>query len=269
MKDTDLILVMDADSTLNPDFIENALRYIKEGFHAVGGVFLGKEGGGFVGMLQRNEYARYARDVKRMKGKTLVLTGTATLFTAKCLKDVVKGRECGKIPGTGETSYVYDIKALTEDNELTFALRHLGYGIIAPEECGLKTEVMNTWGDLYRQRFRWKRGAIENNAHYGLTRVTWPYWARQFWSLIGVLVMLVYVGSMAYSFAIGEVHLHPIWIAVTLIFILQQAVTVARRGPTQVLLAMLLVIEMPYDIYLQLVHGRAFLASCIRSTAKW
>ncbi len=55
---------------------------------AVGGVFRGGPGGGFVGHLQRNEYARYARDVRRLHGKCLVVTGTAALFRARTLRVV-------------------------------------------------------------------------------------------------------------------------------------------------------------------------------------
>lgn len=55
LPDGDRILVMDADSALDRDFIRNALIYMAKGHHAVGGVFQGKEGAGFVGALQRNE----------------------------------------------------------------------------------------------------------------------------------------------------------------------------------------------------------------------
>src|SRR5699024_3966965 len=66
----DLIVIQDADSVLAPDFIERAIGHLKadEKLGAVGGVFSGGAGGGFVGHLQRNEYARYARDVTRRKG---------------------------------------------------------------------------------------------------------------------------------------------------------------------------------------------------------
>ncbi|MGB3827786.1 MAG: glycosyltransferase family 2 protein, partial [Ornithinimicrobium sp.] len=78
----DLILAQDADSVLSGDFIENAMGHLvaRPDHGAVGGVFAGSRGGGFVGHLQRNEYARYARDVQRMNGKCLVVTGTAALF---------------------------------------------------------------------------------------------------------------------------------------------------------------------------------------------
>jgi len=60
LDDDDVILVQDADSKLDDRFIELALGYVRRGFGGVGGVFRGGAGGGFVGHLQRNEYARYA-----------------------------------------------------------------------------------------------------------------------------------------------------------------------------------------------------------------
>lgn len=265
----DLVMVMDADSSLNPDFLENAMVYLDKGYHAVGGVFLGKEGGGFVGMLQRNEYARYARDVSRRSGKTLVLTGTATVFTVECLRDVVAGRQSGKLPGTGEVSHVYDTKALTEDNELTFALLHLGYKIIAPAECGLKTEVMETWKDLWKQRFRWKRGAIENNWHYGITRYTAKYWGLQIWGIIGILATVIYLFTLGWAVSAGHLEFHLLWMLVTVIYVLERAITVAKRGIKQALLAASLIVEMPYDLCLQAVQAYALVASMFKTRKSW
>lgn len=268
------IMVMDADSVLDPDFLRNAILYQYRGYHAVGGVFLGKEGGSFVGWNQRNEYARYGRDVARKRGKTLVLTGTATLFTAKCLQDVVAGRWSGVIPGasqnSGETPHVYDTKALTEDNELTFALLHLGYKIIAPVECGLKTEVMESWSDLWKQRYRWKRGAIENNMHYGFTRYTAKYWGLQLWGAIGIAATAFYLYTLIAAILFGQLHWYPVWILVTVIYVLERAITVARfRGVKHALIAASLVAEMPYDLFLQAVHSYALVTSCLRTRTSW
>jgi cellulose synthase/poly-beta-1,6-N-acetylglucosamine synthase-like glycosyltransferase len=145
----DAVLVMDADSELNPRWVEQAETRLDKGYSACGGVFTGRSGGRMVGMLQRNEFARYMRDVRRRNGKTLVLTGTATLFKVAVLRDVIEARRAGRLPGE---AHVYDVKVLTEDNELTLALLHLGHKIIAPAECHLTTEVMESWGDLHRQR---------------------------------------------------------------------------------------------------------------------
>ena len=267
--DDDLLLVMDADSELDPSFIDNAVGYIRLGYDAVGGIFLGKEGGGLVGMFQRNEYARYARDVARKEGRTLVLTGTATLFVADALQGVVAGRELGAIPSTGDTSHVYDTKALTEDNELTFALLHLGKNIIAPPECTLRTEVMETWSDLRKQRFRWKRGAIENNSHYGLTRHTLKYQLLQWWSAVGIVVTSVYLTTLGWVIAGGNLQLAAFWLLITALYALERVVTVRSRGPKQMLIASVLLIEMPYDLTLQIVQARAFMAALFRTERRW
>ena len=267
LEPSDMVLVMDADTTLDEAFLETAEHYINAGYAGVGGTFTGKEGGGFLGMLQRNEYARYSRDVSRRRGKALVLTGTATAFQVGVLRNVVRARAAGRLPGTPG---VYDTHVLTEDNELTLALLHLGWPIIAPAECSMTTEVMESWGDLYRQRLRWKRGALENLVDYGLTRVTLRYWLRQVWTLIGLMVTAVYLLSVVVSlFKIGSLRLHPIWLVVALVFSAERVITVRRRGGSQMLLSALLVVEMPYDIYLQGVHLKALFDTLTRRKGSW
>ncbi len=274
LSENDQILVMDADSILDQNFLANAVQEIDKGYAACGGVFSGKSGGGFVGMLQRNEYARYARDVTRKHGKTLVLTGTATLFKVDCLKNVIKARKLGLIPRKGSKPIdhpsVYDTKVLTEDNELTFALLHLGYRIIAPAYCKLQTEVMPTWRDLWRQRLRWKRGAIENNVQYGLTRHTLKYWGLQIWGTIGILFVITYIATLVYAiFVVGHIDLRPIWMLVSVIYVLERAITVKQRGWKQSLLASVLVVEMFFDFYLQAVHIKAIFDALTRTERKW
>jgi cellulose synthase/poly-beta-1,6-N-acetylglucosamine synthase-like glycosyltransferase len=264
----DVILVMDADSALDPGFIRHGLELLATGrYAAVGGTFTGKPGGGLVGMFQRNEYARYARDVRRLSGKALVLTGTATLFRALTLQEVVAARGCGRLPGR---DHVYDIRVLTEDNELTLAILHLGLRIRCPPQCTLTTEVMPTWRELYRQRLRWKRGALENLVDYGWTPVTRAYWGRQLLSLIGIIVTFTYLATIAYSLIrFGGLRLSPLWTAVTAVFITERVVTVRRRGPAQMAIAALLVVEMLFDVFLQLVQAKAFWEAAWRKERKW
>ncbi|HMG42371.1 MAG TPA: glycosyltransferase family 2 protein [Acidimicrobiales bacterium] len=267
LRDEDAVLVMDADSFLAPTFLAEAQRHLRDGVGGVGGVFTGRAGGGYVGMLQRNEYARYARDVTRKSGKVLVLTGTATLFSVRTLRHVVQARSEGQLPGDAQ---VYDTKVLTEDNELTLALRHLGYKVIAPKGARLTTEVMESWRDLYRQRLRWKRGAIENLRGYGLTRVTLSYWMRQVVTFLGVLVTAAYLASLLWSLgADHSLHFQPIWLAVTGIFILERVVTVRSRGPGQMVLAAGLVVEMAFDLFLQGVHAKALWDALTNSERRW
>ena len=78
----------------------------------------------------------------------LCLTGTACLFRAGALKDVLEARKSSRLPAA---EGVYDTKALTEDNELTLALKHLHHRIVAPTRATMTTEFMETWRALAKQ----------------------------------------------------------------------------------------------------------------------
>jgi cellulose synthase/poly-beta-1,6-N-acetylglucosamine synthase-like glycosyltransferase len=278
LDDDDLVLVMDADSLLDPGFLAAARAKLDGGsllhqrhrreLGGVGGTFRGGPGGGLVGMFQRNEYARYARDVRRLKGKALVLTGTASVFPVRVLRQVQRARVDGVLPDRSGAGAVYDTHVLTEDNELSLALMHRGYGIVAPAECTLETEVMASWSDLARQRVRWKRGAVENLVDYGLTRVTVPYWGRQALAALGVLATVLYLGSLVWGLTSG-LTLHPFWMAASVVFVLERVVTVRRRGWRQMLLAAPLVVEMVYDLFLQLVQAQALAQALLRHERRW
>lgn len=277
LEPTDAVMVMDADSALDAEFLRVAHAKLGTAvpgdrtgkvIGGVGGTFRGGRGGGFVGMLQRNEYARYARDVRRLRGKVLVLTGTAALFQVDVLRKVIAARAAGTLPGAA--AQVYDTNVLTEDNELTLALLHLGYGILSPKECLLETEVMTTWRSLWDQRLRWKRGALENLVDYGFTRVTWRYWGRQLLTHAGVLVTAVYLATLVGSLVLeGTIHLHRIWTLVTVVFVAERVVSVRERGWLQMLLASTLVVEMAFDFYLQATQAKALWDTVTKSEKKW
>jgi cellulose synthase/poly-beta-1,6-N-acetylglucosamine synthase-like glycosyltransferase len=261
----DVVLVVDADSILAPSFVKTALDYLGHGYSAVGGNFRGQPGAGFLGMCQRNEYARYARDVARLKGRCLVLTGTATAFCVSALQEVAHERGT-RLPGA--RGLVYDTTVLTEDNEMTFALRTLGHHVLSPKGCVLTTEVMPTWRDLARQRLRWKRGAFENLRQYGLNRLTAPYWGRQALALAGILVTVGYFASLVYGAIVG-MHLHPLWIGVSGIFMVERAVTVRERGWRMMLVGAALVPEFLYDSFLQVVQAYAYAGALLRRGEDW
>jgi poly-beta-1,6-N-acetyl-D-glucosamine synthase len=260
MADDAFVLVQDADSFVEPDFVANARGHIeKKDLGACGGVFLGRGGGGLVGWCQRNEFARYARDVKRNRGKTLCLTGTATLFRVDCLREVAASRESGT---------VYDTTALTEDFELTLKLRHLGHEAMAPRDCALTTDIMPTWKQLIRQRYRWKRGAVEALARYGLTRITWGHWARQTWGWIGVAATGFFVLTLGYGLVVG-LSFQPFWLGITGVFMVEKAVTTRSRGWGTTIAATFLLFEMAYDIALQVMHVRAWWGAIFHRKSEW
>lgn len=271
LQDDDFVLVQDADSVLDPGFIESALTYLTadDQLGAVGGVFRGQDGGGFVGHLQRNEYARYARDVRRLRGKRLIVTGTAAVFRVSTLRRVRAARLSHEIPTGDGHGGIYDTTVPTEDNEISFALMHLGYKILSPQGCTLTTEVMPTWRELWNQRLRWKRGAIENCVQYGLTRVTAPYWGRQLVAVPGIGVTAAYLATVLWSLvAYGSLNIQPFWLALTGVFVVERAITLRDRGPIRQMIACTLY-ELPFDIFLQACHGKAYLDTAMNRERRW
>ncbi len=281
----DQILVMDADSFLDPTFAEVASSWLArengQRYGGIGGTFRGRRDAKaptskirrmltwWVETVQCNEYARYGRDVKRKSGKVLVLTGTAALFSAAALRDVVAARRDGRLPcADRDAPQVYDTSVLTEDNELTLALMHLGRQVRSPRGCTLTTEVMPSWRTLYLQRLRWKRGAMENLVQYGLTRVTAKYWGYQIVTFVGVAVTAAYLCGIALSLTVDHaISLRPVWLAITAIFIAERIVTVRARGWRQMLVAATLLPEMVFDIFLQATHTKA-LADALRGKSR-
>lgn len=126
--DDHLILVADADTAVVPEFIATALHALREGADAVGGVFRGSAPRNLIEACQANEYARYAREIDRTR-RVMVMSGTASLIPVGVLRAVRDARG-SVLPGTAGD--VYDRSALTEDNELTLALKTLGYRLASP-----------------------------------------------------------------------------------------------------------------------------------------
>src|SRR4029078_3096844 len=111
-------------------------------------------------------------------------------FRTFALKAVADSRG-SLIPG--DPGRVYDTLAMTEDNEMTLALKSLGAKTISPMQCHVITEVMPTWRALWRQRMRWQRGALENIGAYGLTRTTGIYWLQQLGIGYGTIALNAYL----------------------------------------------------------------------------
>ena len=263
------VLVMDADSTLDHRFLEVAVRRLHADpkLGAVGGVFMGDEPGSILEQLQANEYVRYARAVSRKQGRVMVLTGTATVFRARALLQVAEAR--GEfLPGL--MGDVYDTSALTEDNEITLALKHLGWALVSPRECIVSTELMPTVADLHRQRLRWYRGAVENLRTYGWTPVTRTYWIQQISLVLCTFVFGLFIAITAIDLALGVLRWSPWWSAVSLLFLAERVVTVWRIGSRRGrLLAMCLIPEAAYDLMLQVTFIRAAVHVLRGVPAQW
>ena len=267
--DKDVVMVMDADTVLDAGFLDAAvMRFTGDrALMAVGGLFYGEEGQGLLGQFQRNEYIHYAREMRRRRGRVFVLTGTASIFRPLALRAVAAGRG-RSIPGT--TGDVYDTAALTEDNELTIALKSLGGLMSSPADCTVVTEVMPTWQALWAQRLRWQRGALENLGAYGVTPQTFRYWAQQFLIGYGVIALSSYLLLMVLTlFSLDHWIWFPFWVALGALFMVERVATVWRGGWRARLLALALFPELLFDMFLNIVFLKGIIDISLCRQPSW
>ncbi|UDM00060.1 glycosyltransferase family 2 protein [Streptomyces longhuiensis] len=265
--DQDLILIQDADTVLVPGFVEHAAAAMRRKVGAVGGVFYGEPGGGLLGQLQRMEYQRYAWEIARSGNRAVVLTGTASLFRVRVLREIKAARIAGRLGGG--TSY-YSLASLTEDDEITKAVKTLGYRTMSPAACTVTTEVMTTLPALWNQRLRWQRGALENLRDYGLTKVTAPYFGKQLMMGAGALAFGLYLTFVALQLVyVGALGVNPFWTAIGAVFVVEKVVSVWRAGWRARLLASVLVVELAYDLFQHAVYFRALTDLALRREERW
>jgi poly-beta-1,6-N-acetyl-D-glucosamine synthase len=263
----DLILAMDADSQLSRDWIRKAAQTIASNpkLGAVCGVFLGESGCGLIGQLQRNEYVRYARQVGRRR-QAPVLSGTGTLFRVRALREVARERG-GRLPG--KPGRCYSTISITEDNEITLALKTIGYRCWPVAGCDTLTELMPTWTDLFRQRLRWQRGTLTDLRTYGISLVTAGYWAKQLFIYLAIAATISTWVIMCMS--IGQhIAINATWsIAIGSLALLERLITVRKAGLLGLLLAALLIPEFAYDIFKLSFFLRALYDNMRRRDIHW
>lgn len=268
LDDSDAVLVQDADSQLGREFVQTAADYlaVNPRTGAVGGVFYAATTRTLLEQLQANEYQRYGREISRQRGRVMVLTGTASLIRVAALREVAASRG-SRLPG--RRGDVYDAGAITEDNELTMALKTICWGLVSPRECRVVTEVMPGWRDLWRQRLRWQRGALDNIRAYGLTRVTVRYWGQQVGLGLGVVAVGLYLLLMGILVMTGQFGLAPVWLGIGGVFLVERVVTVWALGARARLLAAAMLPELVYDLVLMAVYIRSLADSALRRETPW
>lgn len=259
LADDDAVLIMDADTTVSTEFIDRALQVFRDDPRAggVSSVFLGRRTDSLLGELQRMEYHRYQRDIRRFGNQAFVMSGTASLFRVSALRAVRAARN-GQLLPSGDG--YYDVYSLTEDNELTFALKTLDYSCPAPGAVSV-TDVMETPIDLYRQRHRWYLGALRNLRNYGLKlppHLRWVYWSQQFGLVLSVLSVLMMTTTLVLTLLLGlGWRLSPIWMLPTGVLLLERVATVWSMGRRQRLIAATLLPELGYAFFLMATFAAA------------
>jgi cellulose synthase/poly-beta-1,6-N-acetylglucosamine synthase-like glycosyltransferase len=230
------------------------------------GTYLGINEKGVLHQLQRNEFVRASRLVPR-RGALWVLSGTGTMFPVRVLRQV--GLERGStIPGT--SGEYYNSQSITEDYEITLAVKTLGWKCIAPPGCTAATEIMPTWRTLYKQRLRWQSGTLTSLREYGLTQVTWANWVKQAFFYLRYLATIACTIVIAVSMYRHPGLYMPMWVVVMLAVIYaERIITVRKAGPKGILLAALLLPEWIYGMFDGLYLMRALIIQVTGRDVAW
>jgi poly-beta-1,6-N-acetyl-D-glucosamine synthase len=234
LDDDDLIVCMDADTTIHPDLFQNAQRHFQEDSElgAVSSNHLIKRHGTAIELLQSMEYERDRRFIGRRQGRFGCMTGMAAMYKVRALLDV--RREYGT---------VYDEDNWTEDWKLTLALKHLRWGMVRPQDCLATTVPVSTMKGLFTQRERWARGYIQTLRQFGLTRFTAIPWAKQaglVWSVASRLILFYLMWTV-------RDHLVAWWCLPVLVIMIADSInTTYRAGWRAVLVSICFPVEMFY-----------------------
>jgi len=265
LADGDYLVTMDADTLLDSRFVEEAYR--KYGAEAAAGIKLGGICANIsglpldsaLGVLQTMEYARAAQITRSRRGVAPVLAGAATMFAVEALRAVYRMR-----------GHLYE-PVLTEDYELSLALRVNGYITMAPRRCKAQTDLMPTVRSLWAQRLRWYRGAFEAVRAHGFRRgirsdICWlifSLWAAasRWLFLVALGVTALTIGHMAFS----------AWLLLLFAFAsFIRVVQVRELGWKYMLIAGLMVEELYYAFFLEAVLWRSvYVAFISRPTMRW
>ncbi|HEX5595189.1 MAG TPA: glycosyltransferase family 2 protein [Micromonosporaceae bacterium] len=269
LDDHDMLLVTDADSILAPGAVTAAIRAL--GRRGVGAVCadyrLGRQPR-LLDILQGNEYARFSRWVWRKGGKAMVLSGVATLFPVPVARRIITARASGDLPGYPGEFYHRD--PATEDIEMTFAVRSLGYRPRVAPGFDVITDSMPSVQALITQRVRWQRGMLDSLRLYGFRWWNAGNWLRQLGIYTSSLLVPLYLITLAVGwFLIGFVPWDPRWLPITAVFVLERVLTVRRQGWWALLTAAALLPEWCYEQVRSFAYWRALVQTVRRADRVW
>jgi cellulose synthase/poly-beta-1,6-N-acetylglucosamine synthase-like glycosyltransferase len=234
LDDHDLVMCMDADTSLHPQMLENAERHFRTTEHlgAVSSNHLIHRLGNVIELLQAMEYERDRRFIGRRKGKFGCMTGMAAVYRVEALRDV-------------ESAYggVYDPSNWTEDWKLTIALKHLRWDMVRPQDCLASTVPVSDVKGLFLQRERWARGYLQTLRQFGFTRYTAIPWLKQFGLVWSVLARFLLFGLL---YATRHDLLAWWMLPVFMIFMADSINTVRKVGRKAILAAICFPLEIYY-----------------------
>jgi cellulose synthase/poly-beta-1,6-N-acetylglucosamine synthase-like glycosyltransferase len=267
-----IIVFSDGDSVLDP----NATRYLVEAFDApeVGAV------AGRVVIAHADSYLRRLQDIEYIAGQDLhkaaQLGSTGSVLV--CPGPVCAWRRSALTAIGG-----FSARTLTEDYEATVSTLAAGFRVGFAPRAVAYTSAPDSWGQLYQQRLRWSRGALQTlwwhrrlmgNARLGLLGLFWlPYGLFMGFgaTLVESLALLAIIPAALLSGAalhITELALLTGFIIDGLTSLQLIVALILARAATPALLCTALLLK-PFTILLTWSRVLTILRELRRSTAAW
>ena len=265
------ILVMDADTRVDPDFVKVAVETMGQSdfIGGVSSIFVGRQADSTLGRMQEMEYYRYRREIHRRGDRAFVLSGTASLIRWSALRRVKEERQLAELLPKGG-SY-YDVVSLTEDNELTLALLTLGYQCPAPGVVSV-TDVMDDVKSLYHQRKRWYLGAIDNLWNYG-RKLPWflrsTYWRQQVGLAFAVITTAIIWLAFFFAAFIGAIGFSWFFAVLLGLHLFERTITVWDMGWRYRLISLSYIPELSYSLLLLGVYVSSVTDKCRGRSGSW
>jgi poly-beta-1,6-N-acetyl-D-glucosamine synthase len=222
-QDADLVVCLDADTELPA----NALGDWEQEFRAdeeLGGssskfTMLDP---GVLPRIQKHEFAAWTTKSLR-RGWTSVLAGTGCCIRGEALRAVVKN---DARPGP------WHYGSQTEDFELTYQIRRLGYYCKVSPTVRAYTDAMDDLASLWNQRMKWQVGTCQDLMRIGFDRLTLIDWWQQCVGIFAALSRFVWLGFMVTLLVFDMFVFQPLWLLPTALFIsadVKKSLTVPER----------------------------------------
>jgi poly-beta-1,6-N-acetyl-D-glucosamine synthase len=268
LTDSDFVMCQDADGELEPDFVFEALRTFDmvENLGGLSGAVVARKTHNVVESAQAIEFARGARMMSRSGGRVHVLSGAATLFPVHALRLVSDSRGT-LLPGERGSIYMED--SLTEDYELTLAIKKLGYNCSSTKRCRVTTDVMPTLHDLKVQRLRWFRGAMESMWLYGWSRLTHKIWCGIGWTFLVSLLFPLSVMLLITAYLLWGTMPDFRYAVFFPLFAAEGVVTARRIDNRARILAVTFIPLWIYDNLMFVIYWQALFQALRQKTRVW
>lgn len=231
-QDADVVVCLDADTVLPPNAIGDWERELNED-STIGGSSskFTMQDPGLLTRLQKAEFSSWT-DTALRSGNTHVLAGTGCAISGDVLRQVAARED-----RVGPWCYT----SATEDFELTYRIRELGYRCQVSPTVRAYTDSMKTVKALWGQRMKWQVGTVEDLLTFGFNRLTARDWFQQAFGLFSASLKLLLIAVIVGQAVVyGDVYIAWFWWLFPFLFIaleIKRAMRIPHRDWKDVAIA--------------------------------